>query len=417
MIKSLLRLLRWSEKYTRTDMVYLASGGFWTAFNYSFGVLAGLITTIAFANLMDPTDYGTYQFVLSLTSIIGIFTLTGMGVAINRAVAQGHDGAFLYGLKAKLRWSIGITIAGGLLAGYYYLNDNQTLALSMLIAGALSPFFVSFRLYEHYLYGKKFFKHASILETIRKLFPTTAIITALLLTDNLIIIITTYFAGNTISYIICHYHVVKKYKPPLEIYTEGLNFSKHLSVMKIIGAIAGQADKILVWHFLGALAVATFSIAQLATKYSGGVLNAITGIALPKLATRDLPTLQKTLPRKVLLFSGVMSIFALSYIVIAPLAFPILFPLYPEAIPLTQLLALTLLFIPRSLYSKALHAHAQTRALYISNITLPIIKLTLLLLLLPTYGIWGAVYALLLSGLIETVVVYTLFKRAKPLET
>ena len=395
-------------------MVYLASGGFWTTLSYVFGVLAGLGTTVALANLIDPTTYGTYQFVLSIVAILSVCTLTGMGLAVNRAVAQGRDGAFRYGVRTKLRWSLGITLAAVAVATYYYLNDNHTLALSILLAGSFSPFLVSFRLYEHYLSGKRLFRHAAIIEIVRKLLPFTALLTALFLTDNVIILVTTYFASNALSYILAYYYVVRTYRPPYEADSDAFAFSKHLSVMRIISTVASHADKVLIWHFLGATAVATFTIAQLATRYSGGVLNAATSVAFPKLAARDLPTLQETLPRKVLLFSGAMGAAALSYILIAPFVFPILFPLYPEAIPLTQLLALTLLFVPRSLYHKALTAHAQTRALYISSVVFPLAKLTLLLVLLPLYGIWGAVYTSLISSTLESLVVYVLFKRAKP---
>ena len=410
----LLRLLRWSEKYTRTDMLYLAHGGFWTTLSYVFGVLAGLITTVALANLIDPNTYGTYQFVLSIVAILSVFTLTGMGLAVNRAVAQGRDGAFRYGVRTKLRWSIGITLAGAAVALYYYLNNNDTLALSILLAGALSPFLVSFRLYEHYLSGKRLFRHAAIIEIVRKLLPFTALLTALFLTDNVTILVTTYFASNALSYLLAYYYVLRSYQPPFEPDPDAFTFSKHLSVMRVISTIASHADKVLIWHFLGATAVATFTIAQLATRYSGGVLNAMTSIALPKLAARDLSTLQQTLPRKVLLFSGAMAIAALSYILIAPFVFPLLFPLYPEAVPLTQLLALTLLFVPRSLYSKALTAHACTRELYLLGIINPTIKLTALAVCLPLFGLWGAVYAFIISGALEAMVVYVLFKRATP---
>ena len=144
-MESLYRILKWSEKYTKTDMTYLAKGGFWMVLKYMIGIVAGLVTTVAFANLVDPTTYGTYQFVISVGSVIGVLTLSGMGLAINRAVAQGRDGAFRYGVQTKLKWSIGITLVAGVLALYYFLNGNNILAISILLAGALQPIILSFR--------------------------------------------------------------------------------------------------------------------------------------------------------------------------------------------------------------------------------------------------------------------------------
>ena len=35
-------LLRWSEKYTKTDMVYLAQGSFWLSLGYGANIVKGL---------------------------------------------------------------------------------------------------------------------------------------------------------------------------------------------------------------------------------------------------------------------------------------------------------------------------------------------------------------------------------------
>jgi O-antigen/teichoic acid export membrane protein len=406
------RILNWTQQYTRTDMNYLAKSGFWTLLKYVFVVIAGLITTIALANFVDPTIYGTYQYVLSVSGVLGLFTLTGMDYAINRAVAQGRDGAFRSGVRTKLKWSVGITIAATITASYYYLNGDVILAASILIAGTLSPLVGSFQLYEHYLSGKRHFKHDAQIEITRKLLPFSLLLIALVYSENVIVLVAVYFAGNAISYLLAYWYVIRSYLPSTEPDLDAINFSKHLSIMRIVGTISTHADKILIWHFLGAAAVAIFTIAQLATKYSGGILTAISSVALPKLAVRDLKTLQDTLPRKIFLFSLVMGMTALCYVAIAPFIFSLLFPMYLESIPLTQALSVSLLFVPFSLYQKALTAHGQTKTLYRINILLPIIKLGLLLTLLPLYQIWGAVYALLVSGLIGAITLHVIFARA-----
>ncbi len=414
MKKRLIKILRWSEQYTKTDMVYLAHGGFWTMLGYAVQVLGGIIITVALANLIPRETYGTYQFVISTAAVLGVFTLTGMGSAINRAVAQGKPGTFRSGIRTKLKWSIGIVLASGAVAGYYFYQGNDLLGYAFLIAGATTPLIDSFRMYDYFLNGQRRFKEAAILGSIRKLFPIVAILIALTLTDNVLILLATHFVSNAFSFLLMYGVVVYRHRPPVEADADAVGFSKHLSVIAIFSKAASHADKILIWHFLGAISVAIFTVAQLATRYSGSLLNTLSGIALPKLATRDLPTLQRTLPRKVLLFSGVMAIATMLYIALAPFVFDILFPEYPASVAISQALALTLLFIPRSLYSKALTAHACTRELYLLGIINPTIKLTALAICLPLFGLWGAVYAFIISGALEALVVYTLFKRATP---
>ena len=409
----LIKILRWSERYTKTDMVYLASGGFWSMLGYAIQVLGGIIITVALANLIPRETYGTYQFVISVAAVLGVFTLTGMSTAIGRAVAQGREGTFRYGVRTKLLWSTGIVLASGAVATYYFLQGNDTLSISFLIVGATAPLMESFNLYHYYLNGKKYFKELAVLGIIRKLLTLIALLLAIFLTDNVLILLATYFIGNALSHILIYSVVIYRHRPPTQTDPDAFSFSKHLSLIRLFTTAANHADKILIWHFLGAIQVAIFTIAQLATRYSGSTFAIAAQIAMPKLATRDLPTLQQTLPRKVMFFSGVMALAAFIYILIAPYVFALLFPEYPESVAITQALALMLIFIPRGLYHQALTAHACKRELYILGTIFPIIKLLLLVICLPLYGIWGAVYAILLSEFLATLLIYTLFKKAK----
>ncbi|HEX9608834.1 MAG TPA: oligosaccharide flippase family protein, partial [Candidatus Paceibacterota bacterium] len=86
-------VLRKSERYTKTDMVYLTKGGIWLSISQGVAMVTGLLVAIAFANLLTPETFGTYKFVLSLAGIIGAFSLTGMSTALIRSVANGQEGA------------------------------------------------------------------------------------------------------------------------------------------------------------------------------------------------------------------------------------------------------------------------------------------------------------------------------------
>src|SRR5689334_12787395 len=71
------RLLRWSERYMKTDMVYLAKGSFWLTLGQVAASASGLLLVIGFANLLPKEVYGTYKLILSLAGIIASFSLTG----------------------------------------------------------------------------------------------------------------------------------------------------------------------------------------------------------------------------------------------------------------------------------------------------------------------------------------------------
>jgi O-antigen/teichoic acid export membrane protein len=96
------RALRWSQKYTKTDMVYLAKGGGWLSIGQVVEKLSALGLAIAFANLIPQETYGTYKYIISLGGIIAIFTLSGLRTAVTQAVARGYEGSLEFGFKEML---------------------------------------------------------------------------------------------------------------------------------------------------------------------------------------------------------------------------------------------------------------------------------------------------------------------------
>jgi len=402
------------QAFTRTDISYLLKGGSWLMLNYGIQIGSGILTTVALANFLPKDIYGTYQFVIAVASIISVFTLSGLGPAVTRAVAQGNDGVLRHGVRLKFRWSFGILLVAGATASYYAVRGDQTLAIAFLIVGACAPFIESFNLYENFLHGKKSFKDSVILGAWRKPLPLIAVITAAYFTNDILIILAAYFVSNAVSMVAVYYSVTKKYQPPNNSDLGTTQLGTHLSTLVIVGRIAEHADKLLLWHFLGPVAVATFTIAQFAARYSSGLLNTLSALVIPKAATQDLETLQKTLPRKVLLLMFAMAAGALVYVLFIPLVFPILFPEYVKAIALAQFLGLTFLFAPSTIYGKALIAHKKITSQYIINLVSVVSRIFLLLMLIPLYDIWGAAYALILSQALIMVLAYFLFKKASP---
>lgn len=398
----------------RTDINYLAKGGFWSMLSYLIQIGIGIITTVVLANFLPKESLGTYQFILAAAGILGVFTLTGLGTSIARSVAQGKDGVLRSGVRIKLKWSTGVLAASFTLSGYYVVNGNTDLATTFIIVGVCTAITESFILYESFLQGKKAFRDNVLLGAWRKPLPLIALLSSLYFTDHVPTLIAVYLGTTTLSTILVYWSVIKKYQPELHYDSETVVFGKQLSIMNTLNQVAGHADKVLLWYILGPIAVATFSIAQLASRYSGGLVSTLSYIALPKLATQDLATLQATLPRKVSLFTIIIIPFMLTYMAMVPILFQLLFPQYLDSIPLAQVLGLLFIFLPRSLYTNVLTAHRQTKALYINSIAMPLIRLSIMAALIYLYGIWGAVYALLISELIASILGWYQFKNAKP---
>ena len=100
----LLSILKKSEKYTKTDMTYMAKGGFWLTFAQVISSISSLLLTLAFASMVTKEVYGTYKYIFSLFALLSIPTLSGMGTAITQSVARGFEGSVIPAFKEKIKW-------------------------------------------------------------------------------------------------------------------------------------------------------------------------------------------------------------------------------------------------------------------------------------------------------------------------
>ena len=135
----LYHLLRWSEKYTKTDMVYLTKGGSLLTIGQFIASSSAFILSIGFANLLPEETYGTYKYVLSIFPILAIFTLQGMNTAAARAVSNKLDGTIQDSLSYRMRFSLYGSGASLLIALYYLIIGNASLATSFSIIAIFLP--------------------------------------------------------------------------------------------------------------------------------------------------------------------------------------------------------------------------------------------------------------------------------------
>lgn len=391
--------LHWTEKYTKTDMVYLAKGMGWLSGGEAVSALASFLFALAVANLLPKETYGVYKFILSLTVIISIPTLGGMTTSVTRSVARGFDGALKAGVTTRLRWGVLASIGALGVSGYYFIQGNTELTLALLVVAIFMPPMEAFATYQAFLSGKKRFDFLTRYEVISQVAAYGILIATILLTDSLLIILLAYFLPWTIlraTFLqLSQKHLVTNTKTE----SSTISYGKHLSLMAVLGTIANNLDKILLFHFLGAAQVAVYSIAVALPEQIKGPLKNIGSLALPKFSEGRLETVGKAAWKKIWLSISALGLISLAYILVAPLLFDLFFPAYKEAIFLSQVFSLSLvsvaLFIPISI----LQAFGKTRELYIFNISSSSIQLILTVACIYFFGLLGAILAWVIARL------------------
>ena len=408
--------LRRSEKYTKTDMVYLAKSGFWLTTSQIISSLCSLVLAIAFANLIQPELYGNYRYILSIIGILSIATFPGINTAAIKSVADGDISSFWKLATKKIFWSLATTLLSLTLSLYYYLQSNQELSLVLIIVAILLPVIQTTGIYSSFLSGQKNFRRLAQWSMISKVFASGAIIISLFFLEKLSSLILIYFLPEIIIESIFLYQLYRKNRPNraaanINLYS---NFGIHLSVMEILKTVASQIDKLLVFHYLGAAQLAIYTIASAAPGQIKSVLQNLTTLSLPKFSESTESNIRKTLPQKLFTLELVIIVLIIFYWLIAPFVFPLVFPKYIEAIFLSQVYSLSLIFFPRTFFSTAMTAHMKKNQLYAIRIIAPTARITTFAVALPFFGLWGAVVGSIVSNAITAGVYQYFFRKAFP---
>jgi O-antigen/teichoic acid export membrane protein len=164
---------------------------------------------------------------------------------------------------------------------------------------------------------------------------------------------------------------------------------------------------------LGAVPVAIYAFALEPPTKIKDLFKSLGDLALPKFSERPIEDIKKMMWSKLFKIEIVAAGIVALYILIAPTVYGLLFPNYLEAVIYSQVLVVTSLFIfPSLLLHTALLAKMEKNKLYFYRIGLPIINITLILVLLPAFGLWGAVGAFMGTKMFEFAMLANLFYRS-----
>lgn len=406
----LISLLRWSEKYTKTDMVYLATSGFWLQATSVFVSFASFFLYIIFGHVLTKEVYGTYQYLLSIGAIVGAFTLTGMNGAITRAVARGFEGSYLESIRVQLVWNIVPLLGAWACGAYYFAHGNATLGLGLVLIGIFVPLNTTFNTYAAYLNAKKDFKRSFWYSV----FINTPYYLAVALVAFSLPAALALLAANLISqgigYFLAHRRVLALYRPNENRDPEAMTYGKHLSFINFFNVAIAQVDNILVFHFLGAAELALYSFAT-AIPDRLSIFRSIAAAAFPKFATRTPEEVRTSIGRKILLSIGVALSIAIVYDLFAYQFFALFFPRYLDAVPYSQVYVLITATAFGFLFTTALGAHGRVKMLYAYNIIAPLIVLVSEVVGILGWGLWGLILARVLSSLFSSLFGWILIAR------
>ncbi|MEK7177167.1 MAG: oligosaccharide flippase family protein [Patescibacteria group bacterium] len=403
-------LLRRSESFFKTDMVYLSKGGFWLLSGQVISLAISFGLSVAFANLLYQYEYGTYRYILSVAGMLGIISLSGLPTALTRSVAKGRSDSLWLAFFTNLKWSLLMTVGAGAIGLYYLLHGNNTLGISLLVAGALSPLLDSGELYNSFLNGTQQFKRSSIYRTLRTLFNSAGMLLALWFTRDPLYLVIVYFFLHTLSVTWIFFRVAREVPRTTIDNPEMIRLGVHTSFINGLASFADKIDNILVFQFLGPIQLAIYNFAVLLPTHMSGITKNIGTLATPRFAQMEKSSVQKTLVSKSLMIALVGGVLAVGYILIAPLLFNWFFPQYLDAIIYSQVYAVILVF-SAALPVALLDVHLAIKEKYKANFLASFSKIILIFCGVFFYGLWGLIVARIISKVVSVYVAFFFSKR------
>ncbi|MBU0981949.1 oligosaccharide flippase family protein [Patescibacteria group bacterium] len=393
------------------DLNYFIKNGFFLFLDDGVNVVMVFLLSLAFANFLSPETYGRYSFITAALAMITAFSLPKMQTAITAAISQNRDAIFIPAIKTVLKWAA----FGGLILiiiALYELVFEKDIEMTQafVITAILWPFASASNYFKAYYCGKQKFKTFTIISISLTVLMNGALILASYLNASILILIAVFLGAQII--LKGFWTLLIASKTPQNKTTDfkkDLQFGIQMSFVELLPQISHYGDKIIIGFFLDFRSLAIYTFAILITEQIKFLLKNIFMLALPRYSSKSEQEVKKRIPVHFVYILIITALTVLAFIAVCPWIYKFFFPQYKDSIPYAQVLAISLLFMPGKTFSTAMESHYKKTALFIFNTILPIQKIAFMLVLIPTFHLWGAVLSLALSRLVELIVSPLLF--------
>lgn len=384
------------------DLPYFIGGGFWLSLSTFLSLVGGIFLSALFARIWPKDVYGQFSFLMSALGFLSLTALPGMGQALTQAVAEGKDGSYKIAVRAVAKWSMLGTLLLIFGSMYFFFRQNPNLALATFVSALAFPISSASGLSTSFLTGKRDFKKVAIFSIIFQYSSILATAFALWKIPTLVWVSlfsawSTAIAGIVLT-LFAYRDIENK---EIDRTTAGLGI--HLSLSQMFTISADYLDRFLIPLFLGFSNNAVYAFAVLIPMQMNTFLKVILSLGQPKIADINEKRLFHDLLVKAVQLEIPIALMVGAYVIAAPTIFKFLYPAYSStATFLSQIFSLSLLYYPGNLFGLGLLKKRETKSIYIVNFIYAASTATSLLILLPTFGLLGAVLSKIMARLIQS---------------
>lgn len=271
------------QKGIGIDLAYLIKNGSWVSLRFFILAVGGWLVSIFFTRFSSKELLGQYQFIISLISMITVFSLPGLNAAALESIAKGKFAGVIRAVKLSFLFSlVGIPI----LLGYGFFNifikDNLLLGSSLIFAGIISPLYYSLNTWSVYYEGQSLFKKSSLRIIILNIVLNFLLIIGIISKLNVLDLIIIFLTVNTAFFGYYFWEVFKKIKNLYDDYID-VKFGISVSIQKFVYSFSSNLPPLAISFIFGVEWVAIFYIAYYVISSITAFLGNIITLYLPKL--------------------------------------------------------------------------------------------------------------------------------------
>jgi O-antigen/teichoic acid export membrane protein len=388
---------------------YFLKNGFWLINSYGLSFLIGIILAWVYGNLLSKNTFGEFTFILAILSGISIFSLPGMGQALVYSLVKKEFGNIKLAIVQTFYFSLLGSLFLLFLSFYYLINQQISLFYSLIILAFIFPLYSNVNYYQSLFTAEKKFKELAFWSSINVSVSAIAVLIAIYFNPSTPALI---FATIIPTTLINLFVLIRNYpKVNQKMNKSYLKLGWHLSATYYIHFLTKSVDKILIGIFLPFNQLAIYAIALMIPDQGYALQKIFTTITTPKIAELETKKIQQIIFKHYLLFSLIIGIGIAFYILVAPLIFDIFFPQYLSSLSLTQVYALGLLSIPTSILTLVMQKHGRNLYLYTQDLTFLITLVISMIILIPEFGLLGAVFSQVIGRFFYTLITVILYLR------
>lgn len=359
--------------------------------------ICGFALNILLVRYLTQLDYGNYKLVLALINIMIITSIAGLNTSVVKSAAKGYP----IFLKKATYTSFLFSFIGSfiliILAFTAYTNSGIKLAL--ILSAIALPFLHGLNKWSSYFIGSEQFFNFFRANSIIQIGSVVVLGICAFYFHRMIWVLISYLVYTTICNFYLSRKAIRNINPQVmnkEQNKEYITYGFKITGINIIGIISKNIEKIILAAFSSPIAVATYSVATLMPHLSKQGVKSILNVPSMKLASIDEKNNRQIVKNRlwqILVLS--FGFFLIGWFLLPVVIKTFFGEKYIEAIFYSQLLLISLIVFPSNILLINIPIYqGDTKSYAKLNIFVNVLRVVLFLALIPNFGIYGIILAI-----------------------